>query len=678
MADQTNAAPTIVSKSKLDASSQALLLKAFNSSKTTEDLTTALSGMENVPNSVKHELWNAKKNERLEPTPNPSQSMASRIVPSALRIVPAILGGVAGGALGSVVPVAGTAAGAATGGAAGSALGEYLAQTYENFVDPAEDTPINFAQVGVQGALGAVPVGKVLGVATKIPGVKQVVASPTMRNILEGVSESAVGRFFGKSYAPTAATRLAEEFPRVVAKSAGRGATSQVVGGTATRMADGEPTTASDVLKDAVVGGTVGAFVPGSTRIKSTVARGLDTDLAAGTIGGITGGVTAYRANRDPMEIAISTALGAGSGISGRKLLRYANDKSASTAAAQARSAEARELSKWTQEARNMNEAENYIAKVKKAGIAYEDEAMRVAQKEEDRIASRLSKEQAEKFRQASAAAKVQKEDYEQLAKNLNAREDWIKATQDAATAQELESVLKLEQAQIRARTDLLKQQKAAAVADAKNVVETEKYWRQVAKNENARDVYLKRVKDQTSYAEVESMRQSELAWLQEAKNMNEAEKVLRRMSADKIAQARNSQLFAQGLEAAPPSMRVNSSITKDGVTSTTSQTFRLSKDKAKEAMDLFSAEVETSKSRAKMTPDEIRQTLSSTDDIRLVELAQEMSARPIVLASDPRLPEYKAIFRRVVGRDPKLGTEDYAPATAQGLWRAGRMKPQD
>ena len=607
-----------------------------------------------------------------------SQSMASRIVPSALRIVPAILGGVAGGALGSVVPVAGTTAGAATGGAAGSALGEYLAQKYENFVDPAEDTPINFAQVGVQGALGAVPVGKALGVATKIPGVRQVVASPTMRNILEGVSESAVGRFFGKSYAPTAATRLAEEFPRVVAKSAGRGATSQVVGGTATRMADGEPTTASDVLKDAVVGGTVGALVPGSTRIKSTVARGLDTDLAAGAIGGVGGGYTAYRTGRSPLDIAIGTAIGATSGVATRRGLKTAKAVADKYTGEATRRLEKQELSKWTQEARNMNEAENYIAKVKKAGIAYEDEAMRVAQKEEDRIASRLSKEQAEKFKQAAAAAKVQKEDYAQLAKNLNAREDWIKATQDAATAQELESVLKLEQAQIRARTDLLKQQKAAAVADAKNVVDTEKYWRQVAKNEYARDAYLKRVKDQTSYAEVESMRQSELAWLQEAKNMNEAEKVLHRMSADKIAQARNSQLFAQGLEAAPPSMRVNSSITKDGVTSTTSQTFRLSKDKAKEAMDLFSAEVETSKSRAKMTPDEIRQTLSSTDDIRLVELAQEMSARPIVLASDPRLPEYKAIFRRVVGRDPKLGTEDYAPATAQGLWRAGRMKPQD
>ena len=63
MANQTSAAPTIVSGSNLDAASQASLLKAFNASKTTEDLTQVLKGMNNVPNNVKHALWNAKNNE---------------------------------------------------------------------------------------------------------------------------------------------------------------------------------------------------------------------------------------------------------------------------------------------------------------------------------------------------------------------------------------------------------------------------------------------------------------------------------------------------------------------------------------------------------------------------------------------------------------------------------------
>jgi len=605
-----------------------------------------------------------------------SRSTASRIVPSALRIVPTILGGVAGGMLGSAVPVAGTAAGAAAGSAGGGALGEYLAQKYENWVDPAEDIPINKTQVAVQGVLSGLPAGKVFGVAAKLPGVRQVIASPTMRNILGDVSESAVGRFFGKSYAPTATARLAEEFPRVVAKSAGRGATSQVVGGTATRMAAGEPTTTSDVLKDAAVGGTVGMLVPGSTRVKSTVARALDTDLAAGTMGGIGGGYTAYRTGRGPLDIAIGTVLGATSGVATRRGFKTAKAVADKFTGAAARQLEKQNLSKWEQEARNMTEAEEYLARVKKAGIAYSDEALLVAQKEEDRIAARLSKEQAEKFKQTSAAEKVLKENYEQEARNLNARDAWIQSTQKAATEQELQSALKLEKANIRNRTDLLRQQKLAALAHADEVVATEKNWRQVAKNENAREIYLTRLKAQNSYDEVQAMREVELAWLQESKNMNAAEKALRRIAVEKVAQARNAQLFAQGLEAAPPSMRVNSTITKDGVTSTTTQTFRMTKDEATEAIQSFKDAVKTSKSQAKLSPDQIRERLSSTDDIRLVELAQEMSARPILEASDPRLPEYKAIFRRVVGRDPVLGTKDYAPGTAQGQWRSGRMTP--
>jgi hypothetical protein len=228
------------------------------------------------------------------------------------------------------------------------------------------------------------------------------------------------------------------------------------------------------------------------------------------------------------------------------------------------------------------------LAKVKKAGIAYSDEALLVAQKEEDRIAARLSKEQAEKFRQTSAAEKLLKENYEQEARNLNARDAWIQSTQKAATEQELQSALKLEKANIRNRTDLLRQQKLAALAHADEVVATEKNWRQVAKNENAREIYLTRLKAQNSYDEVQAMREVELAWLQEAKNMNAAEKALRRIAVEKVAQARNAQLFAQGLEAAPPSMRVNSTITKDGVTSTTTQTFRMTTEEAKDAIKSF------------------------------------------------------------------------------------------
>jgi len=81
------------------------------------------------------------------------KSFLDTAIPTALRV-----GGAIGGA---ALGIPGGPVGIMAGGAAGSALGEYLAQRHQG-------TPLNLTQIGVQGALGAIPIGKAAGTIGKI------------------------------------------------------------------------------------------------------------------------------------------------------------------------------------------------------------------------------------------------------------------------------------------------------------------------------------------------------------------------------------------------------------------------------------------------------------------------------------------------------------------------------
>lgn len=90
----------------------------------------------------------------LDTARGPEKSFLDSAIPTALRIGGAVGGGIAG-------TLAAPGPGTLAGGAAGSALGELLAQKYEG-------RPLNLTQIGVQGALGALPVGRAAGTLGRI------------------------------------------------------------------------------------------------------------------------------------------------------------------------------------------------------------------------------------------------------------------------------------------------------------------------------------------------------------------------------------------------------------------------------------------------------------------------------------------------------------------------------
>src|SRR5688500_179965 len=130
----------------------------------------------------------------------PKPSLLQRAIPTAMRIVPTVAGGFLGSALGP--------AGTAAGGALGASLGEYAGEMYEQLTGQRHD--INPTQVAVQGALGAIPLGKVAG---------STIGQIAARRAAQGAGMGAVA---------TGATSLAEtgELP-----SAGTLATGTVLGG---------------------------------------------------------------------------------------------------------------------------------------------------------------------------------------------------------------------------------------------------------------------------------------------------------------------------------------------------------------------------------------------------------------------------------------------------------------
>jgi diguanylate cyclase (GGDEF)-like protein len=123
----------------------------------------------------------------LDQEPDPAQLFEGEVeepslfsIPTALRVVGGVGGSIVGGILGagtgavagSAVPVAGTAAGAVAGGATGAAIGggigsgagEWLAELLE--VRRGQRKEVNPWQVGMQTAIGAVPMGRTATIAS--------------------------------------------------------------------------------------------------------------------------------------------------------------------------------------------------------------------------------------------------------------------------------------------------------------------------------------------------------------------------------------------------------------------------------------------------------------------------------------------------------------------------------
>ena len=204
-------------------------------------------------------------------TPAPERSWTDSAISTGLRVVPAVLGGMAAGALGSVIPVAGTAAGVAAGSAAGGALGAYLDELYQG-----QDA--NATDIIGSGLLNAIPTGKLVAGAGKT----------VLRTIAPGVERRLAGML-----APEAASVGAglldrinpKELAKTVAKSAATGAVVAPLENTGIRMAQGQPTTGKQVLQEATMGTLLGGAAPLVVKVAQipfrAVARTVDSGLPA-------------------------------------------------------------------------------------------------------------------------------------------------------------------------------------------------------------------------------------------------------------------------------------------------------------------------------------------------------------------------------------------------------------
>jgi hypothetical protein len=134
---------------------------------------------------------------------------------------------------------------------------------------------------------------------------------------------------------------------------------------------------------------------------------------------------------------------------------------------------------------------------------------------------------------------------------------------------------------------------KAAATATKNAEKATAAGWEREAKNLNARDAYvakkaaqeatdltthqrqMERIQQATTKEELAKAKQDWADILQHAKNLTVREKTLAKMAADELAAARQAELFPDGGVAQPPTQRVTSRTTHQGVTTTTSQTMK-------------------------------------------------------------------------------------------------------
>jgi len=93
----------------------------------------------------------------------PEYGLLDRVLTTGLRVVPSIAGAAGGAALGAGAAGVGAAPGLMMGGAAGGAAGEWLAQAYERARGLRAD--YSPGAIAVEGALGAIPIGKAATVA---------------------------------------------------------------------------------------------------------------------------------------------------------------------------------------------------------------------------------------------------------------------------------------------------------------------------------------------------------------------------------------------------------------------------------------------------------------------------------------------------------------------------------
>jgi hypothetical protein len=110
-------------------------------------------------------------------------SLLQRVIPTGLRVAPAIAGGI----LGSV----GGPPGVALGGAIGAGLGEYAGELYERDTDQRQ--AINPTQIAVQAGLGAIPLGKVPGAGATAEQLVRYAATVPQRRALQGAALGAAG-----------------------------------------------------------------------------------------------------------------------------------------------------------------------------------------------------------------------------------------------------------------------------------------------------------------------------------------------------------------------------------------------------------------------------------------------------------------------------------------------------
>jgi len=186
---------------------------------------------------------------------------------TALRVIPAVAGGMAGALAGPLAPYAVPAL-----GAAGATLGEYLAGKYEG-----EDaTP---SELATSALIGALPTGKLVTGAGKA----------VLRTIAPGVERKLAGMLASKA-APSGA-RAFERLKSanvlgLAAKGAAQGAPTAAIENTIARTVQGQPTTLSDLGRDTVTGAVAGAAFPvvakgGQTALRRVVAPTSGSGLVA-------------------------------------------------------------------------------------------------------------------------------------------------------------------------------------------------------------------------------------------------------------------------------------------------------------------------------------------------------------------------------------------------------------
>lgn len=182
---------------------------------------------------------------------------------TALRVVPAVAGGMAGTLAGPLAPYAVPAL-----GAAGATLGEYLGNLYEG-----EDaTP---SELLTSALIGALPTGKLVAKT----------GQTVLRTIAPGVERKLAGALASKA-APSGA-RAFERLKSanvlgLAAKGAAQGAPTAAIENTVARTVQGQPTTLSDLGRDLATGAAAGGAFPVAVKAAQAPFRVMAPTAGAG------------------------------------------------------------------------------------------------------------------------------------------------------------------------------------------------------------------------------------------------------------------------------------------------------------------------------------------------------------------------------------------------------------